>query len=204
MLSCLILASGPACGGSQSEKQPEAGAAKTAQDTKPAQGTARGVGAQPATPAAQQLVQSSVKAADFESLKTLLPDVDGWTKSDVRGEEVTEPVSYSRAQARYRRKESHIEFEITDTGLSQLLLAPLSVFLASGYAERSDDGFKRAVKIAGQPGMEDWNAKSSRGEVVVVVVSRFVVKAVGHDVEGIDPVRKVVEAVSFSSLGSIK
>jgi hypothetical protein len=91
-----------------------------------------------------------------------------------------------------------------DTGLSQLLLAPLSVFLASGYAERSDDGFKRAVRIGQQPGMEDWSSTSLRGEVTALVANRFVVKAIGHDIDAIDPVRAIVEAVDFSSLAAVR
>src|SRR6185369_17030135 len=46
--------------------------------------------------------QPSVKAVDFEQLKSFLPDLSGWTTENVRGEEVALPVPYSRAEARYR------------------------------------------------------------------------------------------------------
>jgi hypothetical protein len=144
-----------------------------------------------------QMAQGAAKSVDYEQLKPLLPDVDGWTKSGVKGEQVSAPVSMSRAEARYARENSRVELEIVDTALSQLLLAV-------GYAERSDDGFKRAARIGGQPGIEEWNVESKRGEVTAVVANRFIVKATGHDVASLDPVKAVVEAVDLSKLASLK
>jgi hypothetical protein len=152
----------------------------------------------------QQMAQGAAKPVDFEQLKAALPEINGWTMSDARGEQVNMPVAISRAEARYSRDQSRVELEIVDTALSQLLLAPMSMFLASGYSERSDDGFKRAAKIAGQPGMEDWNSQTRRGEVTAVVENRFIVKATGHQVDNIETVRGAVEAVDLAKLASLK
>jgi X-X-X-Leu-X-X-Gly heptad repeat protein len=152
----------------------------------------------------QQMAQGAGKSVDYEQLKALLPEIDGWTKSDAKGEQVTLPVSISRAEARYSKDDSRVDLEIVDTALSQLLLAPMSMFLASGYAERSDDGFKRAAKVGTHPGMEEWNVKSKRGEVTAVVGNRFIVKATGHDVPSLDPVKKAVESVDLSKLAALK
>jgi hypothetical protein len=152
----------------------------------------------------QQLTKNAAPAVDFEQLRALLPEVDGWTRSDAKGEQLTMPVSYSRAQARYAKDTSQIELEITDTALSQLLLAPMSMFLAAGYSERSDEGFKRSTKIAGQPGIEEWNTTSRRGEVTAVIGNRFVVHATGRDVASLDVVRGLVESVDLSKLATLK
>jgi len=154
----------------------------------------------------QQMAQGSgsAKVVDFEALKGFLPEVNGWTRRDSHGEQLSMPVAYSRAEANYEKGESRIELEITDTALSQLLLAPMAMFLSSGYSERSDDGFKRAAKIAGQPGLEEWNSTSNRGEVTAVVGKRYIVHATGNDVETLDAVRQVVEAVDFGSLAALK
>ena len=117
----------------------------------------------------QQMAQGATKPVDFEQLKSALPEVGGWTRSNARGEQVNMPVAISRAEARYQKDNSRVELEIVDTALSQLLLAPMSMFLGSGYSERSDEGFKRAAKIGGQPGLEEWNAEIKRGEVTAVV-----------------------------------
>ncbi len=152
----------------------------------------------------QQMAQGSAKTVDYEALKALLPDVSGWTRSNERGEQLSMPVSYSRAEARYGKDDSEIKLEITDTALSQALLAPMSIFLSSGYSERSDDGFKRATKVGGSPGMEEWQVGSKHGEVTAVVGGRFIVQGTGDGVASVDPVRQIVEAVDFSKLSSLK
>lgn len=206
MQRCLVgvaLIAAAACGSSVPQTQTDAAAKNLQQGAKTVEQGARQMAAG-VERSAEQMAQGSAKAVDYEQLKALLPDVDGWTRSDTKGEQLTMPMVYSRAETRYRKGDSRIELEITDTALSQLLLAPMSMFLASGYSERSDDGFKRATRIGGQPGLEEWRAEPKRGEVTAVVSGRFIVKAAGYDVESLDPVRKVVESVNVSRLASIK
>jgi X-X-X-Leu-X-X-Gly heptad repeat protein len=152
----------------------------------------------------QQMAQGSTKAVDYESLKALLPEMDGWTRADPKGEQVSMPVSHSRAEAHYRRVGAEIELEISDSALNQLLLAPISMFLQSGYSERSDDGFTRATKVANQPGFEEWNAASHHAEVTAVAGGRFVVRATGDGVASVDPVRALVESVDMAKLVALK
>jgi X-X-X-Leu-X-X-Gly heptad repeat protein len=205
------------CGGSSQQREAEDAARKIEQGAQQLQEGAEKMaqsaqnsseqmaeGLQQMAKGFQQMAQGSAKAVDFEQLKALLPSVDGWTMSEARGEQVNVPVAISRAEARYRRDSSQVDLEIMDTALSQLLLAPMSMFLGSGYSERSDDGFKRAATIGGQPGMEDWNTRSKRGEITTVVGNRFIVKATGHDVDSLDPVRQLVEAVDMGKLAAIK
>jgi hypothetical protein len=152
----------------------------------------------------QQMAQSQAEVVDFEVLKGLLPSVNGWTQSGARGEQVSMPMKFSHAEARYSRGESSVALEITDSALNQMLLAPMSMFLASGYSERSDDGFKRATKIGGHPGVEDWNSGARRGEITAVVNNRFIVQATGHDVDDLAAVRQVVDAIDLAKLSALK
>ena len=95
---------------------------------------------------------TGVRVVDFEQLKTFLPVVAGWTQSNTRGEQLTLPAVCSRTETRYRKDDGHVELEIVDTATSQLLLAPLATFVAPGFSERTEDGFRRAVRLGGQPG----------------------------------------------------
>jgi X-X-X-Leu-X-X-Gly heptad repeat protein len=217
IVASLLLTALAGCGKSAQQKQAEDGASTVQEGAnKVSQGAdqmAKGAqqgseqmaqGLQQMAQGFQQMAQGSAKAVDYEQLKALLPDVDGWTRTDARGEQLSMPVSYSRAEANYQKDDSQIELEITDSGGSQLLLAPLSMFLASGYSERSDEGFKRAAKVGGYPGMEEWTNDSKRGEVTAVVGNRFIVHGTGHEVGTLDPVRKVVESVNLSKLSALK
>lgn len=151
----------------------------------------------------QMAQQSDVEVVDFEALKAALPQVDGWTQGNARGEQMSMPIRHSRAEAQYTRENGSVELEITDSAMNQLLLAPMSMFLSAGYSERSDEGFKRSAKIGGHPAMEEWNSSSKRGEVIVVVDNRFIVQATGHDVDDLDTVRQFIDAIDLSKLAGL-
>jgi hypothetical protein len=216
LMACVLSLSG-GCGKSDPQTQTE-DAAKTMEDAarnvqqgadKMAQGAAQGPdqmaqGLQQMAQGFQQMAQGTADAVDYEQLKALLPEVAGWTRSEAKGERLNAPIKYSRAHAVYTRDDSRIELEITDSAMSQMLLAPMAMFLGSGYSERSDDGFKQAVKVAGQPAMEEWNKGSRRGEVTALVASRFLVHATGDDVANLDAVRTVVQGVDFGKLSALK
>ena len=205
-----------ACGNSQQQQAEEAakkmeqGAQQmqkaAEQMAKDAQGSSADMaaGLQKMAQGFQQMAQGAAKPVDFELLKGAMPEVGGWTRTNPRGEQVNMPVAISRAEARYTKDNSRVELEIVDTALSQLLLAPVSMFLGSGYSERSDDGFKRSAKIGGQPGFEEWNSENKSGEVTAVVGNRFIVKGTGHQVENLETVRGVVEAVDLGKLAALK
>jgi Ni/Co efflux regulator RcnB len=217
LLSVLVVSAFVGACGSSQQQQAEEAAKKMEQGAqqmqkaaeqmaKDAQGSSAemAAGLQQMAQGFQQMAQGTAKPVDFEQLKGVLPEVNGWTRTNPRGEQVNMPVAISRAEARYTKDNSRVELEIVDTALSQLLLAPVSMFLGSGYSERSDDGFKRAAKVGGQPGFEEWNNDDKRGEVTAVIANRFIVKGTGHQVESLDTVRGVVEAVDLGKLGSLK
>ncbi len=210
------LVSMAACGGSEPPRNEEAvrqvekGAEQMQQGAeKGAEGARQGSaemaqGLQQMARGLQQMAQGSTTAVPFESLMVFLPEIPGWTRSEPKGESVSTPMAYSRAEARYTMGKSRLTLEIADTALSQLLTAPLAMFLSSGYAERSSDGFKRAMTLKGHPGMEDWNEPSKRGEVTVLVAQRFTIKGTGHDVASIDVVRAAVDTVDIGKLATLK
>ena len=210
-LSCLL-----ACGGSKPAEQEQAaqqvtqGAAevqKAAEQMGQAsqQNAAQmAAGVQQMAQGFQQMTQGSTKAVNFEELIAALPAMDGWTRSEPRGEQQSMGFSTSRAEAVYRKDDSRIVIQITDTALNQMFLAPFTMFMSAGYSERSTEGFKRATKIGGHPAFEEWNAESRRGEVTTVVNNRVVVSAKGDDIADVDAARNAVEAVNLGKLASLK
>ena len=218
----LALVAAVACGKSEDQKKAEEAARQIQQG---AQQAARGAaqaaqGAQQAGQAGsnqmaqglqqmaaglQQMGKSGAKPVDYELLKAMIPEVGGWTRGDVKGEQQSAMgVSVSSARASFRKADSRIELVVTDTTYSQLLLGPVSMMLAAGFEERSDDGYKKAVQIGPYPGYEDWNRKSKRGEVGAIVGNRFMVQATGHDVDGIEVVRKALQSVDLAKLAQMK
>ena len=210
-----VLAAAAACGGErarneEASRQIEQGAAKVQQGAGTmAAGAKKGSaemaeGLQQMAKGAQQMAQAAARPVPFESLVALLPEIPGWTRSEPRGGSATTPIPSSRAEARYVMDDDRLALTITDTALSQFLLAPISMFLHTGFAERDADGFKRATTIGGHPGFEDWNAPAHRAEVTVVVGGRYIVKASAEDVPGVEVARKAVESVDLTRLAGLQ
>lgn len=204
----LVLVAGVGCGGGQSTPSTSSsgGQAAPASSAAPpgqtgASQTALGKQAPQGLP---QMAQSQAKPVDFELLKGLLPEMSGWTRTRPRGEQMTRPFAISNAKAHYAMGESTMDIEITDSALNQMILAPFAMFMASGYEERSDDGYKKAATIAGSPGFESWEKDKNRGEVTVIVANRFVVQATGRRVASVGSVKMAVEAVDLVKLATLK
>jgi hypothetical protein len=162
--------------------------------------------------AAQQMAQSlqqmgqgqAVPAVDFEKLVALVPELSGWTRTEPKGSQVSVGISVSKAEAEYSKGDANIRLEITDTSLSQMILAPLSMMLVTNYSERSSNGYKKYAALGGNPGFETWENDSKNGEVTVVVANRFLVQARGSNVDKIDVVRSLVQAVDLGKLAALK
>jgi len=152
----------------------------------------------------QQMSKNTAKPVDSDDLKTLMPDIPGWTKGDVHGEMVSMGFAQSNAKAKYTKGDSTLELEITDSTANQLLLAPMMMMLSSGYEEKSDDGYTKAVQIAGFPGFEEWEKGAKHAQATAVVNNRFIVQANAHSVDSTDAARKAVEAVNLTKLAGLK
>jgi len=216
-LALVLLAT--ACGGGGAEPPP----AEVPQEPPPAEAAPPPAPPAPAEPAAADpepirgvaahgLAQvalgrpasRTVDPVAFERLMTALAEVPGWVRADLQGEEHSTPVPYSIARARYTRGGWHVTVEVIDTGLSQLLLAPYAMFLAPGFEERTTSGITRSFRVDGSPAFEGWNGESGRGEMVVVVRERFLVKAAGAPLPDLDPVRQVLGGLDLAVLANLR
>ena len=146
----------------------------------------------------------TARPVDFEQLTALIPEAEGWTRTQPRGEELNMGVSMSRAQAGYESGESTIDLEITDSAFNEVFLAPLTTYLATGYSERTPAGYRKAAPVNGQPAFETWNHDARRAEVIVVVANRFVVQVTGRNVDDAGTVLALAAAVEFSKLAGLK
>lgn len=214
IVAVALVAASAGCGKSEQEKQAEQAAAAAQQVAQGAQaaGQATQQGAQQFAQGMQQIAQGlqQMSAAQgdvvsHEQLRTLLPETVGnWTRKSARSEQLSLPFKVSNAEARYENGAASLDLKITDASLNQLLIAPLSMFMVAGYEEKSDDGYKKYAAMGNVPGFEEWQQHDKRGEVTLIVGRRFVVQATGHNVESVEPVRAVLQALDLGKLSAIK
>ncbi len=145
-----------------------------------------------------------VEPVSFRELQGIFVQFDGWEMGKPTGEKISVPFAYSQAKVKYRKENQEIEVSVTDSGFNQLMLAPFSLFLTSGYEKETEHGYERSAKVAGYPGWEEWNSSRKDGEVNAVVNKRFIVKFEGDGVEDTKVLHQLAEASNLSKLASLK
>ena len=145
-----------------------------------------------------------IEPVAFQTLQTHLPKVSGWEMGEPNGERMTMPVPFSSVEADYKKGGARVEVKIVDTGMAQLLMAPWSMMLASGYSRESSSGYEKATTIGGNPGIEKWNKSSKNGELDILVNKRFMVSVEGHDVDDMKTVQDFASKIDFNAIAAAK
>jgi Probable lipoprotein LpqN len=204
------------CGGSGNQKSAEQGGAAAQPGSPAAQtgqaGDAAGSVAQGLQQMAQGLQQlqktgsdgKPVPPVDFEKLQALLPNPSGWEMGKSEGQQMTMPFAISNAEVSYAKGDQRVKLTVTDSALNQMFLAPLAMFAAANYSERSSSGYKKGISMGGSPGFESWDIDGKHGEVTLVVANRFVVQGEGSDLDSIESVRAIVSQVDLAKLAAVK
>ena len=191
------------CGGSKSSATAGSDTSQASGTQTPEQVAARGI--EDAIKSVQGAAKSQAKAVEYAELKKLIPDVAGWQRSDVKGEQSNMMgMSFSRAEGEFKKGDMSVRLEITDTAMIQALVMPFAMLASGGFNQKSDDGYKQGVTISGNPGWEEWENEGKSGEVNLLVAKRFIVHAQGHDLPNMDPAKQIVQAVNVSSLANLK
>jgi hypothetical protein len=113
---------------------------------------------------------------------------------------MSSPVPFSQATVTYTKGDSSIDAKMVDSGFNQLLIAPLTMFMARGYERETDEGYEKSAKVAGLPGWERWNTESKSGEVSAVVGKRFILTVQGDNIEDTRVLYQVAEKANFKGL----
>ena len=145
-----------------------------------------------------------VEPVSFRALQALFPNLPGWQKGKPTGEKMTAPVAFSQADVRYTKGASRIEMKIVDSGFHQLLLAPYTMFLTTGYERQTENGYEKSATVGNEPGWEKWNTVRKSGEVNAVVGKRFLVQAEGRDVEDIKVLHDAILKTDLAKLAAMK
>lgn len=212
VLASAVLVAG--CGKSDEEKRAEEVAKAAEQTAKSAEQTAtsavKGLEAmakgleQMATGASATGNATPADPVKFQDLIALLPQIDGWEQGKPTGQRMTSPFATANAKAVYTRGDSRIEIELVDSAFSQLLLAPISMFLQSGYSTESTTGYEKSVPLNGHPGWEKWNSESKSGELNALVGKRFLVTIEGSGLDDTNPLKDAAGRIDFNRLASLK
>lgn len=149
--------------------------------------------------------QQPVEPVDFRQLQSLLPEsLSGWERGKPSGEKMTQPVNYSEASVNFTKGDASLSVKITDTSFNQLILAPFSMMLATGYSKETSDGYEKSVKVGGEPGFAKWDDADKDGEITVVVNKRFLVQIEGRGLSDDKALTQIANAMNLKKLAELK
>lgn len=208
----LALVASVGCGKSEAEKQAEQAAAEMEKAAKAAEAAGQDVakGMEEFGKAMSGLAGAmggdgkTVDPVSFQALETTLPQVSGWERGKPESERMTSPFAYSQTEATYTKGDARIDVKVVDSGFAQMLIAPWSMMLASGYSRESSDGYEKAVTVNGQPGFEKWDSSSKNGELNVLVDKRFLVSFEGSDLADTRVLHEMAGKMDFGTFVSLK
>jgi len=141
----------------------------------------------------------------FQTLQSHLPKVAGWEMvEEPRGQRMTMPVPFSQVETEYRKGESRIELTIVDTGFAQMLIAPWSMMLATGFMNETSDGHQKAVTLAGNPAFEEWRSRDKDGTLNILVGKRFMVSLDGRNLADVKDLHQFASALDLGAIANLK
>ncbi|MCC7035555.1 MAG: hypothetical protein IT179_22270 [Acidobacteria bacterium] len=146
----------------------------------------------------------TVEPVSFQALQGTLPQVAGWEMGKPEGERMTAPFPFSSTEATYTKGDASLEVKVVDSGFAQMLIAPWSMMLASGYSRETSDGYEKAVTVNGQPGFEKWDSSSKSGELNVLVDKRFLVTVEGRDLSDTKVLHEMAGKMDFGKFAALK
>lgn len=217
-LSVLVVAGiiTAACGKSEAQKQAEQIAAdtkKAAEAVQEAAKTAQADGGAEMAKAMQGMAAAlsgkgpdgkPVELASIDALKGALPKVSGWEMGEAEGERMTSPFPFAQAEAEYKKGNAEIQMKVVDTGFAQMMIAPWTIMMASGYNHETDDGYEKATTVGGNPGFEKWDKSSKHGELNILVNKRFMVSIEGDNLSDIKTLHDFAGNVDFGKVAAAK
>lgn len=160
--------------------------------------------------AMQQAPATPSQLAGPAALAKLLPAPEGWTRSDVRSNQIdiSSDCSYTFASVTYTKGDVRLKLTLSDTGShaeSLAALASMVVSLPDGHVGQIPPATTiHRMKIGESPAATMWDAANMTGEIVVLVGGRFVASVETQKADSLEMLQTVLAGVDLKALGALK
>jgi hypothetical protein len=116
-----------------------------------------------------------VEVVHFAELVKALPDVpSGWAADDPKGEtSQMGDFKMSRASRAYRKEggEERVEVTIEDWAYNKAIYIPF--FMQAHFSQETMDGYSKGITVGEDPGREEYQTKSRRGNRSILAKKRY-------------------------------
>lgn len=150
---------------------------------------------------------NTVPLADFRELKALLPaEVSGLKRKSASAEKNTVMgLAVAHAEAVYSAASGgSVEIKITDLGGMGGMMALAETGWASAEVDKeTESGYEKTTRIQGCKALEKFDNQGQRGEIQIMVASRFTVSVNGSGVD-MAVLQDAVAKIDLKKLAALK
>jgi hypothetical protein len=145
-----------------------------------------------------------------EVLAKLLPAPDGWSKGEIRPNQVDDAsgCNYTVASVVYTKDDVRVRITIADTGghaESLMAVATMIATLPDDFDGKVPPATTiRRIRIDGSPASEMWDAGKMAGEIAVLLNGRFVVAVDAQKADGPELLRAMLALVDMKAVAALK
>ena len=159
---------------------------------------------------ASQHTPAKVPTVAPPSLEALLPATfDGWTKGRVNSDKVTagDSCTYAIADVIYQKDDAKIRITLADTGFDNDALFALATMVMTLPPDHTGvvppDTSVARLLYKDHAAATLWTPSKREAEFVVVLGGRFVAKAEGRGLEGLDVLRTALDSIDLKKLAQL-
>lgn len=145
-------------------------------------------------------------AVHHKQLKELLPaEFEGMKRtSSEAGKNAAFGINVVYAEAVYEKEGADITVKISDiSSMGQFMKMAQFAWTQTEVEKESDRGYERTTTVAGHPAQEKFTHEGKRGELQVMVDSRFMVEASGNGIE-MTSLQGLLTAIDLNKLAGLK
>jgi hypothetical protein len=160
--------------------------------------------------AARVEAQEQIATVPAAALERLLPAPAGWTRADVKADQVmiSTDCSHPVAVASFTQGEMRVRITLADSAThsdSLTALAPMLVMLPEGYRERIPPATTiERLQRDGMQVAERWDEREGDGEITMLVKGRFVASAAGSHLDSLETLRAMLAETDLKKLAELK
>ena len=145
----------------------------------------------------------SVEPVDWKEFVPFLTGIDGWdVLGDIRGEiTFVDSHKISQAEATVSSGDRKIELKITDAGMAPMLYGSLKMMMNMDV--ENEVMVAKKVWINGFPGLKKHSIPDREGEVILLVVDRFIVTIRSSGISGMEELMAVAQEMDLQAIASL-
>lgn len=149
--------------------------------------------------------QKAIEPLNFRQLKEMMPEeATGLARTSHTGE-TSQAMGFSLSTAKgvYQADQQRIELTISDIGGVQMLLMSMAAWSSVQIDRETDTGYERTTEYDGHKAFEKYNRESQRGEITVLLGTRFIVQVEGRGVE-MDALQETLSNLDLDELAELE